>query len=117
MSERDASIKKMSDLLRSGATMLSQYCPDCKTPLFRLPSGETICPSCNRRVVFAKGTEVEKTATEAESVSQLEETLLLKVASMKAMMVKAESPEEIEKITKALTALYDLLEKVKKSRP
>ncbi|MEN3059018.1 MAG: Sjogren's syndrome/scleroderma autoantigen 1 family protein, partial [Candidatus Methanosuratincola petrocarbonis] len=54
MSTRDSQVKRMADLLREGATMLSQACPECKTPLFRLSSGEVICPGCNKRVVFAK---------------------------------------------------------------
>ncbi len=46
MTEKDkgAVIKKMSELLRSGAVMLDQACPLCGTPLFKLKSGETVCP-------------------------------------------------------------------------
>lgn len=43
------SLKKMAELLKSGATMLSTVCPECRTPLYRLKSGEVICPNCNKR--------------------------------------------------------------------
>lgn len=41
---RDEIVRKMSELLRSGAVMLDIACPLCSTPLFKLRSGEIICP-------------------------------------------------------------------------
>lgn len=45
MSERDP-IKVMAELLKSGATMLPETCPveGCNLPLFKLRSGEIVCP-------------------------------------------------------------------------
>ncbi len=37
-------IKIMSQLIAQGAAMLEQTCPICGLPLFRLKSGDVICP-------------------------------------------------------------------------
>ena len=116
MSKRDADAKKGADLLRSGATMLSQACPDCKVPLFKLSDGEIICPSCNRRVIFVKSTEVERVAVESAATSQFEEDLLKKIAQIKEKMTSTDNPEDIEKMAKTLSSLFDLLEKVRRTK-
>jgi UPF0148 protein len=116
MSKRDVSAKKGADLLRSGATMLAQSCPDCKVPLFRLTSGEIICPSCDRRVIFVKSTEAERAATESAATMQLEEELLKKIANIKERMANTDNPEDLEKMAKTLSSLFDLLEKVRRTK-
>ncbi|MEM2024810.1 MAG: Sjogren's syndrome/scleroderma autoantigen 1 family protein [Desulfurococcaceae archaeon] len=39
-------VKIMAELLKSGATMLAETCPveRCNLPLFKLKSGEVVCP-------------------------------------------------------------------------
>ncbi len=56
--ERKEGIKKMAELLRSGAVMLSQKCPveNCSFPLFRLRTGEVVCP-VHGRVYLVKSDE------------------------------------------------------------
>lgn len=43
-------VKVMAELLKSGATMLADICPveGCNLPLFRLKSGEVVCPRHGR---------------------------------------------------------------------
>lgn len=43
--DRKETVRKMAELMRSGATMLDKSCPLCGAPLFRLRSGEIICPN------------------------------------------------------------------------
>jgi UPF0148 protein len=59
-------VKKMADLLRAGATMLSERCPICGLPLFRLKSGEVICPVHGR--VYIVRTESEVTRVTVQGV-------------------------------------------------
>lgn len=40
--EKNEVVKKMSDLMRSGAVMLEHTCPLCGLPLFRIKSGEVL---------------------------------------------------------------------------
>ena len=56
-------MKQMAELLRSGATMLSNSCPECGSPLFMLKSGDIVCANCQRRVMIV--TEEEEAVVEA----------------------------------------------------
>ena len=119
-SKRDADIKKMAGLLRAGAAMLSEICPDDKVPLFKLPSGEIICPSCNRKVILVKTDAAEKAAEKSEAqsaaASDMENVLMVKIADLKEKMVKSEDPGEIEMLSKTLSSLYETLDKVHRSK-
>ncbi len=59
-------VKKMADLLRAGAAMLSERCPICGLPLFRLKSGEVVCPVHGR--VYIVKTESEATRITVQGV-------------------------------------------------
>ena len=54
--DRELALKKAVDLMRSGATLLAEVCPVCKSPLFRLRSGEVVCP-VHGRVMLVKTEE------------------------------------------------------------
>ncbi|MCQ8892630.1 MAG: hypothetical protein NQU41_04525 [Candidatus Methanosuratincola sp.] len=113
MSARDSQVKRMADLLREGATMLSQACPECKTPLFRLSSGEVVCPGCNKRVVFAKPSETEMVASQSVVASSLEEVLIEKISELQSSLRMSKDVSEIERYAKVLSSLFELLEKVR----
>jgi len=114
--KRDADIKKMAELLRSGATMLSDTCPDCKTPIFRLASGEAICPSCNRRVIFTKSTDTNKVAAESKNASEIEMIIDEKISQIKRRLAETDDLDEIEKLSRTLSTLYETQEKVRKAK-
>jgi uncharacterized Zn finger protein (UPF0148 family) len=46
----DNNIKKMANMLQSGATMLDDYCPKCNNILFRLKDQRIFCPVCELEV-------------------------------------------------------------------
>ncbi|HIP57260.1 MAG TPA: hypothetical protein EYH02_04240 [Ignisphaera aggregans] len=73
MAQRDAVIKKMVELMRSGATMLAETCPLCNAPLLRLPSGEVQCP-IHGRVFVAKTEEEVAEASVLGVLTELEKT-------------------------------------------
>ncbi|MEM1873133.1 MAG: Sjogren's syndrome/scleroderma autoantigen 1 family protein [Acidilobaceae archaeon] len=52
--------KKMIALLRAGATMLAESCPLDGYPLFRLKSGEIVCPLHGRVFVVSSESEAEE---------------------------------------------------------
>jgi len=116
MNARDSQVKRMADLLREGAAMLSQSCPECKTPLFRLSSGEVICPGCGRRVVFAKPSETERVAAQAVVTSTLEEVLMGKISELQSTLQVSRDISEVERHVRVLSSLFDLLEKVRESK-
>lgn len=117
ISKRDADVKKMAELLRAGATMMAETCPDCKVPIFRLTSGEMICPGCERRVIFAKSTEADKIAAQSSATSELENMMQRKILLIKEKMEKTEDPNELGDLSKSLSSLLDTLEKVRQRKP
>ncbi len=108
---REAVIKKMSELLRSGAVMLDQACPLCGTPLFKLKSGEIVCP--------VHGTvRVVKTESEAISVTtsavldELEKFIAQRIFQILSR-IKALEDIEVSDVD-LLNRLLDALERVRR---
>jgi len=69
--EKEA-VKKMAELLKLGAVMLPQKCPvkDCSLPLFKLRSGEIICP-VHGRVYLVRSDEEAKEVLSRASLTQV----------------------------------------------
>ena len=102
-------MKNMGELLRKGATMLSESCPECNTPLFRLKDGSLICPMCNKPVVIVPA--------DAEGMAQqgsIDETLLNKVKQIQGKLEAEIEPEKINALLETLMKLLDARERVRK---
>ncbi len=63
--EKRMAIKRSTELLRQGATMLGLQCPRCGSPLFRLRSGEVVCPIHGRVVIARSESDVVSASVEA----------------------------------------------------
>ncbi|MET1101425.1 MAG: Sjogren's syndrome/scleroderma autoantigen 1 family protein [Pyrodictiaceae archaeon] len=112
-----AVIKKMADLLRAGAAMLSERCPICGLPLFRLRSGEVVCPIHGR--VFLVKDEAEYTRVAVEGV--LEGLERLAASYIKSIIDYIETSSEPKAASenqslKELLAWLRILERVEKVR-
>ena len=108
-------VKEMAELLRKGATMLSQTCPQCKVPLFKLRGGTIICPVCKRKVVFMKenGTIDEPITLVIEKLRGALLTKLVKIVD------ELEQTDELDKILKLLEAaenIFKLMKRIKENR-
>ncbi len=53
-------VKRMARLMMQGAVMLAETCPICGLPLFRLRSGEVICPVHGRVLIVSSDEEAEE---------------------------------------------------------
>lgn len=53
-------VKKMARLMMQGAVMLSERCPICGLPLFRLKTGEIICPVHGRVMIVSSEEEADE---------------------------------------------------------
>lgn len=107
----EGSLKEIAELLRKGATMLSEACPVCGTPLFKLKNGGLICPMCNRPVkIVSKDTDIEAMARR----ESLENTLNVKIIQVQKSIDEETDPDELQKNIETLMKLLDALEKVKK---
>src|SRR5207249_11633340 len=68
-------VKRMADLLKSGATMLSDVCPNCGSPLFKV-KGEIFCAKCNKPVVYARATGPQATVSASMPLESVEQTVI-----------------------------------------
>jgi len=104
-------IKKMSDLLRSGAIMLDQSCPLCRTPLFKLKSGEVVCPIHGTVKVVKSESEAVSVTTSAV-LDELEKFIAYRIYQVLAK-IKAVDEVDIEDI-EVLNKLLDSLERTRR---
>ena len=104
-------MKQMAELLRKGATMLSESCPDCNTPLFRLKDGSLVCPMCNKPVVVVSADADTEAMAQQGSINQ---TLLNKINEIQGMLEDESEPEKINSLLETLMKLLDARERLKK---
>ena len=104
----------MSDLLKSGATMLFEHCPQCNSPLFKIDN-ETWCPSCNQQVVTVKeGKNIEYAM--ATFLEALEERMLTKIENISQQISNEEHLTKLTHLTTLASVLLDILNKTKNLR-
>ena len=106
-------VKKMAELLKSGATMLSETCPECGTPLFRRGK-ETFCPKCNKPVVIVQTAEDESRLLTDRILETSERTLLDKIQEVNLSMKSETDPEKLITYGNALATWLDAIEKIRR---
>ncbi len=114
--ERDdaAKMKRMVDLLRSGATMLADVCPICNSPLFKLKSGDVYCPGCEKRVVFVKEGEDVAKALQIQVISELTSTASQKLMELTNMAKYESDVERLYELGRCMLTWLEIFEKIKK---
>ncbi len=108
----EQSVKKAAELLRQGATMLSEACPVCNSPLYRLKSGEIVCP-IHGRVIIAKDEEEEKKLKRGITLDYMEQVL---VDSMSIIVEKLKSDPMNSEVIVQVIRYLDSLERLKRIR-
>lgn len=108
-------VKKMAELLKSGATMLQETCPECGTPLFR-KGNETFCPKCNRPVVIIKTAEEETRLMADRILENSEQTLLAKIQEVNLAMKNETDPGKLIAYGNALVSWLGAIEKLRDLR-
>ena len=105
----------MSELLKSGATMLSKTCPECGSPLFKVGK-DIICAKCNKKVVIVKATEKEEQITEEVVLSNVEQTVLSKIKEVNDAINTENDKEKLILNSQTLSIWLDILDKIRKLR-
>jgi UPF0148 protein len=109
-------MSKMSKLLLSGASMLSDSCPDCKIPLFK-KNEVVFCPQCERKVVYVTDEkeikEIEQQFSLDDSVSQLKDVLAGKLNYFTNQLASMENTREISDVLEMIEKILTIVEKVK----
>jgi len=107
----EGSMKQMAELLRKGATMLSETCPECNTPLFKLKDGSLVCPMCNKPVVVVPADADTEGMAQQGSIDQ---TLMNKIKEIQDMLEQEKDPNRINALLETLMKLLDTRERVRK---
>jgi UPF0148 protein len=113
MSGSEASIKRMSELLKSGATMLSEACPICSTPLFKLRSGEVICP-IHGRVQIVRSDEELLSVTTINTLDELEKFTINTINRLRKELEEGNSDIKDERDIKLLNTWLEVLERIRR---
>ena len=105
----------MSELLKSGATMLSKNCPECGSPLFKVEK-DIICAKCNKKVVIVKATEKDDKIAEETVLSNVERTVLSKIKEVNDAINSENDKEKLILNSQSLSIWLDILDKIRKLR-
>ncbi len=108
----EENVKRMADLLRSGATMLEYNCPVCGSPLFKI-RGEVWCPKCNKRVIISSGGE-ETQVTMQPLLSETEKIILLKIQESSQQIAEEKDIAKLEKLSSLLAKWLEALERTRR---
>ena len=108
-------VKRMADLLKSGATMLSDICPECSSPLFRI-KGEVFCAKCNKPVVYAKATGPQATVSPSHLLGTLEQTIMAKLTEANDFLKSEKDPEKLGVYSNLVFGWLSTLEKLRAVR-
>jgi len=106
-------IKRMSDLLRSGATLTSEHCPECNTPLFRV-KGQLMCPKCNKPVIIVREGEEQSATMTLSVLGSLEKTLLLKLQESDQGLREAKDLDEAREQGTLLNVWLEAIERLRR---
>jgi len=102
----------MADLLKSGATMLEDHCPECDSPLFRV-KGEVWCPRCNKRVITVREDE-ESFIAMSSMLGDVERIILLKIQESSRQIMEERDIANLEKLGSLLVKWLEALEKTRR---
>jgi UPF0148 protein len=108
-------VKKMAELLKSGATMLSETCPECGTPLFR-KGKETFCAKCNKPVVIIQTSEDETRLRVDTILEGSEQVLMAKIQEINLALKNETDPDKLVAYGNALSSWLSAIEKLRRLR-
>ncbi|MEM4245901.1 MAG: Sjogren's syndrome/scleroderma autoantigen 1 family protein [Candidatus Bathyarchaeia archaeon] len=108
-------VKKMADLLKSGATLLSDLCPACNSPLFDV-KGKIYCVKCDKPVRIIKSAEDEERLRVGIILDDLESTIYHKMRDALQEFKAGDDYSSLSQGVSLISQYLDLLEKVKRVR-
>lgn len=115
MSGDKKQLERMVDLLRTGAAMLPEHCPECGSPLFRIRD-EIWCPKCNKRVIIVREGEAVAKATSPVLLDAIEETILTKLRDVNQQIKNEKDPVRLQRLGDLLFTWIGTLEKLRRIR-
>ena len=109
--KKESSVRKMAELLRQGATMLADACPQCGSPLLKV-GDDIYCAMCDRRIVYATSDEEVETESVRELIPKLRETLLAKLDTLNDVIYQENDAENLTKLANLMVLLLQALHRL-----
>ena len=109
--KEDTSVKRMAELLRQGATMLADACPQCGSPLCKVQD-DIYCAKCDRRIVYAESDEEVEVQAVKTLIPELRETLINKLKALNEVVDNETDPEALTKLANLVVLLLQALHKL-----
>ena len=106
-------VKYMADLLKSGARMLSEACPQCSSPLFKVKD-EIFCAKCNKPVIKLGPTEKESKLIGASVLEMVEQTILKKIQETDALINIEKEHNKLIDLENLLSSWLTALERIRR---
>jgi UPF0148 protein len=107
----DEQTKRMADLLKSGATMLFEHCPECNSPLFKIKN-DVWCPSCNKRVIIVKEGEESK-VTSLLLLEETEKTIMTKLQEINQWIKHEDDPSKLLEMGVLLSKWLEIVGRIR----
>ena len=98
-------IKRASELLLQGATMLQISCPDCHNAIYKMRDSSMRCAFCDKTVLF----ENRMSEAQKKELHQEENPIFQKIEKLKLQLEKEEDPDAIIKLAETIKKLQDIL--------
>nr|MDO8100273.1 Sjogren's syndrome/scleroderma autoantigen 1 family protein [Candidatus Njordarchaeota archaeon] len=107
-------IRKMAESLRAGATMLSDNCPVCNSPLFRLKS-KTYCVKCDSSSALTPAPVFSPLASSQVNdlkvmVPRITSTVLNRLKKLEVEVDKTPDPVRLAQLSELMLTLLKILE-------
>jgi len=113
--KEEAGIQKAAELMRKGATMLNEACPECSGPLFQLKD-DIICPQCEKKVLIVSD-EAEVQELEKEAIlAELDLAICTQIETLIKRLDKENDSDELMGIGRLTILWLEALEKLKRIR-
>lgn len=112
--ENTRNIQKMATLLRDGNTLLSDACPQCNAPLFKLKTGEIFCASCDKKVIIVKDDEHFDEVLQNKILDESTKVINMKIKDLQLKIDTENDIDELFKLTRLFLVFLESLEKLKK---
>lgn len=109
-------VKRMADVLRSGATMLSETCHRCSSPLFKLPTNEIFCVNCNRKILIVKDEAAAVKAVSPSVLTAVEETILTKIKDANDSLREEKDVTNLGNLTVLISNYIEVLDRIRRMR-
>jgi UPF0148 protein len=113
MNNEETPVKRMADLLKAGATMLFEHCPQCGSPLFKIQD-EIWCATCDKKVLILKQSEAAPNTANTALFNDLETTVLAKLREVHQRVRAETDVANLESLAILLSTWLDVYEKIQK---